>query len=262
MGILIGISGRAAVGKTTAANIFVNRFNLLEISFADPIKRAAMEWWGFSEDTLWGPSSMRNKPDLRYPIEILDSILAYEDAECLLALDKAAGISYSEDEREKKRTEYMTKYMSARMALQGVGDKVRQIDPDVWLRLGINLAKKIIDRPSAWSYDKKIGVYPTDHGLNPSSGVVFSDCRYPNEMEKLKDADAILIRIKRPGAGLKGTTGTHASEIEQLSVPDSFFDIVIDNCKSLQEFNDSVVKAGLDLGIDLVADEQLELPWT
>ena len=66
MGVLIGISGVAGSGKDTTANFFVSEFDFLSISFADPLKRICMEVFDWDENSLWGPSPERSKPDGRY----------------------------------------------------------------------------------------------------------------------------------------------------------------------------------------------------
>jgi hypothetical protein len=59
---LIGLAGHASSGKDTAADFLVERFGFVKVALADPMKRACAEWFGWSADTLWGPSENRNQP--------------------------------------------------------------------------------------------------------------------------------------------------------------------------------------------------------
>lgn len=223
MAVLLGISGQAAVGKTTAANIFVDNFSFKEISFADPIKRAAKKWWDFSDQQLWGESKYRNMPDERYYIESSDS------------------------------------FLTTRSPLQEIGDGARRADPDVWLRLALKTAKELIDNPTSLSYDKKRGLYRQD-GSETINGVVFGDCRYLNEIEHVKASEGVLIRIKRPNVALSGSAGQHSSETEQLNISDKEFDFIIDNDGTLEEFKEKVSQIAKQICGDMKS-KQLALPW-
>jgi hypothetical protein len=93
----------------------------------------------------------------------------------------------------------------------------------------MRIAEKLLR--SGYSYSKV-------HGLeyNPSSrfkGVVISDLRFKNEMAHVRAHKGLLLRVKRdvPTIHYSG----HASEAEQLDVPDSEFDAVILNDGTLQE---------------------------
>lgn len=61
---VIALSGLAGSGKNTVAKLLGG----VEISFAEPLKRFCQEVFDFSDAQLYGPSSERNRPDLRYPI--------------------------------------------------------------------------------------------------------------------------------------------------------------------------------------------------
>lgn len=52
--------------------------------------------------------------------------------------------------------------------------------------------------------------------------IVVDDVRFPNEVEAIRQLGGIIIRIDRPGAGLEGAAGRHASETEDLGEPDTF----------------------------------------
>jgi hypothetical protein len=64
--MIIGITGKAGAGKDTVANVLCRTHAFVKISLADPIKDACQEWFGWDNDTLWGPSELRNAIDPRY----------------------------------------------------------------------------------------------------------------------------------------------------------------------------------------------------
>ena len=58
---VIGLLGTAGVGKSLMASILAREFKLSILGVADPIKRAAMAWWGVPQAVLWGDSALRNQ---------------------------------------------------------------------------------------------------------------------------------------------------------------------------------------------------------
>lgn len=65
----------------------------------------------------------------------------------------------------------------------------------------------------------------------PKGDVVISDCRFPNEIEILKEyGEGRIVRVVRPDAGLSGAHGGHSSE---QSLPEHYFDFTIVNDDSL-----------------------------
>lgn len=64
--MIIALSGKAGSGKDTVANELVKTKGFVKIAFADPIKRMAMEMFGFSKEQLWGDSDKRDMVDIRY----------------------------------------------------------------------------------------------------------------------------------------------------------------------------------------------------
>lgn len=66
---IIGLLGRKQAGKSTVARYLTEHYKMTEYSFADPLKRACMEIFGFTEDQLnihkeqvdpfWGVSPRR-----------------------------------------------------------------------------------------------------------------------------------------------------------------------------------------------------------
>lgn len=249
MGVLIGISGVACSGKDTAANFLVDEFGFVSISFADPIKRACAEIFDWDEETLWGPSENRNKPDRRYPSERIQAIQE---------LHRKGKVS---DDYLRAEEEKPDAFLTPRYALQRFGTEFgRHCYSDIWVEYGIRVAKKITNGRGL-RYSKSKGIYHYDISPTTIGGVVFPDCRFKNEIRLIKEADGILIRIKRFGAGLEGEYAKHPSEAEQLSIPDSEFDFILDNSGTIEDLKREVVNIGQTLELAIPTRQQLELPW-
>lgn len=231
--MIIGINGKSKSGKDTAADMLVEDYGFVKVALADEIKRTALRWWpAFTVEHMWGPSETRN-----------------------LEVEVAPGF-----------------FLTARKALQQIGTEVaRAIDPDVWVRFTLNVAKLLLEpiRPhqdtvDRWRvYDKEEGI-TNFYELKKPGGVVIPDCRFINEFEAIRGAripandpcgfvtedrnslEALgmpagrLVRIIRRGAGLQGEAGQHRSETEQDGVPDNAFDYIINNSGDLEFLKGSV----------------------
>ena len=79
---------------------------------------------------------MRNEPDKRYLIS--------EPPTQRIVRGGKWGVNTIELLTEDERKEIGATYLTPRHALHQIGDGVRKADPDVWLRYGLNQAKKII----------------------------------------------------------------------------------------------------------------------
>jgi hypothetical protein len=112
---------------------------------------------------------------------------------------------------------------------------------NVWVEYALRLARTALDNPTQFDYTNIYGLCPADRKKNPIQGVVIADCRFANEIELVRKAGGQLIRVLRPDAGLSGQASDHASESEQLSIPNSKFDYVIDNCGTLDELEKKVL---------------------
>ncbi len=174
---LIGICGKSNAGKDTAADVLVKDFGYVKVALADPMKRACAEWFGWDEQTLWGPSEMRNTPDKRYPN------------------------SFSSADEGRSPQGWLT----PRHALQTLGTEWgRDCYDDIWVDIAIRTAKTLLeDHPGAQPYyDHRTGV---EYGYNSRvRGVVISDVRFPNEVAAIKAAGGRIWKIIRPLVDPKG----------------------------------------------------------
>lgn len=65
--IMICFSGFSGTGKDECAGHLKRRYGAIHTGLADPAKRHMADLYGFNRDQLFGPSSMRNAGDLRFP---------------------------------------------------------------------------------------------------------------------------------------------------------------------------------------------------
>jgi hypothetical protein len=221
--MIVGIVGLSGSGKDTAADFLVKNHGFSKIALADPIKRVCMEVFGFTAEQLWGPSSARNAPDKRYP----------RSHEWTIA-DTCRRCDALNDNEPC--------YLTPRYALQQLGTEWgRNCYPNLWTEYALRTAKKLLEGPEykANHYSPKLGLMFVG-GLEKPKGVVISDVRFQNEMNAIRSAGGILIRLLR-GHGLEGTAAQHTSETEQRSIPNEAFDCVLDNNEwSLEELEEAM----------------------
>lgn len=108
-----------------------------------------------------------------------------------------------------------------RKFLQWVGTEwAREQDPDVWVRLAIKNIKN-------------------NYLFDP---IVVTDLRYINELNTLRENGFMLVRVKRDTTNSDFGNGSklHPSETEMLTVPDSDFDMVIDNNGTLEQLYEHI----------------------
>lgn len=213
--MIIGISGQAGSGKDTCADFLVEEYDFAKVALADPLKRICRDIFDFSEQQLWGASKFRNEPDMRYP---------------------------RPNEKE---------YLTPRYALQTLGTEWgRDCYNDTWVDYAIRTAKAIEGaylNGDPVCYDQMLGLIQESDPENWSGpcehkGVAIPDVRFLNEINAIKQADGLVFRIVRPGAGLQGAASAHRSEAEMKEIPDSLFDEVIINDGSLEDLRAKVLK--------------------
>lgn len=214
--MILGISGLAGSGKDTLARFLVEDQGFTVLSLADPLKRICRDVFAFTDEQLWGPSENRNRPDPRYP-----RVRCAGCQSCEFSCDHFY-------------------HLTPRYALQRLGTEWgRDCYPNVWVEYGLRTAKALLVDPDDGSvphYDGKNGL--SFKPLGPYSlpkGVAIPDVRFRNEIDGIKAAGGKVIRIQRKQAGLSGDAALHASEQEQVNIPDKDFDLVVVNDGTLDE---------------------------
>jgi hypothetical protein len=147
----IAFIGRARSGKDSAAARLVSAHGYTRVAFADPLKSLAL-----SVDPV---VSARCNVRLRETVECHGWERAKEDPE-------------------------------VRRVLQELGQGIRDLDPDFWIR---QATARIKSTPGP---------------------VVVTDCRYRNEAAALKRLGFRIVRVQRPPHGAELTGPQHVSETE------------------------------------------------
>lgn len=203
--MILGISGLAGSGKDAAASVLVRECGFVRVAFADELKRVTQRLFGWDEERLWGPSARRNEPDPAW-----------------------GGLT-------------------ARRALQVLGTEVgRALHPDVWVRQVLRVHEQL--KAGGCYYDhvsglRRVGAWVDGPEVRAKTDVVVPDVRFRNEAEAIRTAGGFVLRVVRPGAGLVGEAGEHASETE-LGHDPAHYDARILNDGTLAEFEERVAAFG------------------
>jgi len=168
-----GNVGSAHAGKDTVADYLVYKYGFIKISLGDEIKRICLRLWEFDEDQLWG--GLKEEPDTRYLVN--------------------------------------GEYLTPRHAMQQLGtDVARCIDPDVWTRITLRVARDVLD--SGYGYSSVKGINRLGWLGELVKGVVIPDVRFPNEAQAILEAGGRLWGVLRTlDTVVAGST--HASEKSQ-----------------------------------------------
>ncbi len=136
-------------------------------------------------------------------------------------------------------------WLSPREALQRYCELMNLMYGDTWIRKSVNVHVQLgqtFERDgSRWmlySYDRMAGIIRSDLQRTPApedGGSFFScsaDFRHVHEFRMVRKLSApdflpVAVRVKRPS--IPGPPFPHRSETEQATIPDEFFDFVIDN---------------------------------
>lgn len=141
--ILLGLVGKKRTGKDTLAQRLVEEHGFVRVAFADPLKRAAID---------------------------LDPLI-----ERSVRLSNAVDFHGYDEAKEA--------YSEVRRTLQNLGVAIRNLDPEFWVRMGMEEAAK-------------------------HERAVITDVRFPNEAKAVELAGGVTVKILRD----TGLTDQHISE--------------------------------------------------
>lgn len=268
---IVGVTGQAGSGKDEIANHLVKKHGFQKLALADPIKRLGLNVFEFDAIQLWGPSSARNGFDPRYTkCEIRSSGMKFEPGASMSNLGRTCSKGWSDAainltqfgpgwisdtvrqdgaNRKEALAQLYTWFaslghhypeLSPRIMLQHLGTEWGRevIDENIWIDNLIRTAEKVLQ---GYKYDKETGF--NGERVPPPTGVVISDVRFANELERIRAAGGRVIKVTRNSAAKKaqklGISG-HASEAEQAKFGDDLFDAVLANEGSLKDLYASV----------------------
>ncbi len=239
--------GKARSGKDTAAGFLVNTHNAQTIALADPLKRMAYKIFGVPVAQLWGPSETRNQvvehltPDmasgiLRWVDEHADDLVRDELSlvvDPVRRMDAAESLKHWTDQVTAKLAKDGT--LTARYILQTLGTEWGRdkIDPDLWAKLGVITAEKLLT--GEYAYNPGVGLTKDRGWIAPL--VAITDGRFPNEILAVRRLGGLAIKIERPekddSAEKAGIAG-HRSESELDKIPPHFFSAIVQNDDTLE----------------------------
>lgn len=191
--IILGISGRKQSGKSTVANFILSLY-LAKLNYCEQIL--------MSEDGKLLISDILGDTRFEGEFNIAKLIDKYHDPRLIEAMDKLQtkvkvynfadvlktdicinilGLTYDqcygtdEDKNTLTHVVWEDKQLTAREVMQVIGtDIFRKLDPNIWVRSTIN--KIFREKPDL---------------------AVIADCRFPNEVEAIKQIDGKVIRLTR-----------------------------------------------------------------
>jgi hypothetical protein len=193
--MIIALAGRAGSGKTTCARRLVEKHGAVELSLAEPLKRLAMEVFGFSEAQVFGTQAQKEK------------------------VDQCVRVAYTEVEIRKLWPSLTAEQHEIMRAAGG-----RPVSPrEMLIRLGQGCRKWI--REDVWllALLAKIATF------DKSQLVVVSDVRFNNEAEALCKAGASVIRLTCPNAATSvDPNAASEASVDQIDQKWLYRDLVIE----------------------------------
>lgn len=197
--------GVSRSGKSTLGALLEEHFGHETIAFADPIKRAAKEIFGFADEHLYGSSELRETP---YPAFEFSGHCPGCKLPCERFDQKSSGAYW----RCEKCDRFYHKFITPRVALQTLGTEWgRGLCKDLWARACF--------------------VH-----MRPFNSYVVTDGRFMNELQVAKELRACTVLLRR---SLHSSTSTHPSEAEvrQMAEDARSFDLVLPNESGTVEDN-------------------------
>lgn len=217
--MIVAFAGKAGVGKDTSGDYYVEKHGAVKIALADPLKRICKDIYQFTDQQLWGPSALRNVPDVRYPRKQHEWALVEGMLTC-------ACCGHTDAHDPEDTYPGAACYLTPRYALQLLGTEWgRHCYPLTWVRIALQTARKVLGS-TEHSYTAPQGIIygPNSH---PIHTVCVTDVRFKNEVRSMALEGAAVCRVDR---GLSNKAfSLHESENALDEVPSEEFFATIDN---------------------------------
>jgi len=200
--MIIGLAGRARSGKDTAAKALIER-GFIKNSFAATIKHITAD---FLKTDIKG---IERAKDISFPEQI--SMNLFDTVDLTAAIKAHINIS---EERERLLDYYIhgKKFNSIRDILQYLGTDLgrKLIDDDIWVNRAMEVATEL---------------------------AVFTDVRFPNEIEAIRRNGGRVIYIKR-----NKTIDLNTEHASERAVNPAMCDYMVDNNGSIADLHSKVLK--------------------
>ncbi len=118
--------------------------------------------------------------------------------------------------------------LTPREILQGIGEKMREIYPDIWVD---TVFYTTIPELQEQGFDK----------------FVISDVRYPNEADKIQERAGEVVKIQRKVGGVS-VGADHSSETAMLDYDEDKYFAIVNNDDTLEDFFASIDTLVEELG--------------
>lgn len=200
MRVVIGIGGEKYSGKDTIADFFVERFDFVKLSFADPLRDICSKATGIPVEEFLN-ESLKD--------EFIEEVhFGLNTIEKLIEVSNSYRPLNEQEQAKVKEILIGRNFDTRRKILQFVGSEVfRQgVEQEFW----VNILKS-----RAANHAK----------------VIVSDMRFENERKAISSLRGVLMRVERPLQNPEGTPDKHISELSLGSNTD--YDVYVKNDSSL-----------------------------
>jgi hypothetical protein len=226
--ITIVLGGVRSSGKDTIADLLKANHAFQKYAFANPMKEMAkLAFPTLSNALLYGDSSKREVMLRDLPFSGIDPRDGWQLTQVRHTVE-GTGPTEMQERRwwQAKDGTYYPRFLTPRLILQTLGTEWgRRLKDDVWAEAA--LSKVRADDWPRW---------------------VITEQRFQNEVERAKDMHAITVRLvrgfyeARDRLESKDADAMHPSEVEFLSIPDRYYDYVLDNRCALNALPGLVAK--------------------
>ena len=178
---VMAFAGPPGSGKDTACST-LSPLGFVTLGIFDTPKHWAMEIFSFRSETVFGPSSERDRHDSHWlEDEYWEGVLGRVEAQQHATLSpfiRELVLGYRENRRE----------FTARKALQDIGlEAMKAHGPQVWAREAAKSIKILQENRKTTTYSKDLGVHRGTH-----TGVAVCDCRFRSDAEALVGVGASI----------------------------------------------------------------------